>query len=746
MEYSAHHIDLPADKLKLLVENNVIFDTSEISTSKKLYLVCTVCNARFNKNFDDWKRRSKSTCASCSKKDGAKKRKREEPIEFADMFLTAVGYIIEPVNANGKHPITCRKNHKAEFCESTLLEKMRKYKSKCIPVCTLCEKDSRNSTDLQNEEDAVVRNALEAMRERELEKNIYDVEQLGYVVDTVKTTATELYIVCEECESNSFLSVLDELKHYKDRKICPTCASERKLTRRKQNSGRYATFNDFLEKLGYRMSSTYKDFESSRMVVFYCDVGHKNELSEGAFSNKKDKHDTSGVSFCSTCSRSSRKGEFNNTRQNEIQSVFEKFGHVFIDLGSDNKTIEFKCGSCGEVGSTNYAVVARPDYTGKCVHCANEKNRRTFASVVEEVRNFGYEILTKEADYTSNKNVSFWCQTCGVSSKYTMSLSDMRRRMKHYHCEICFNGVTGEDIRYSPLCKRCYLYNHPAEDTEKAYRCKEETFKADVCAFLETQRDKVFFFDPVIDRKIEGGCSKRRPDVLVECLSPDGKPYAIILECDENRHSGYSCENLRTCQLFEDLGEMNVLFLRLNPDSYTDANGTYHPSAFSVDVTGRVVKNEGDWRSRMKTFEQAIAHALRNMPPKWIHTEHFCFGREDDIGTTIITDWVGGKDAPYNQVARKLNRFRYMRDSHGDFLEVQLSNNLKFVCDVEHLDVVEEHVWSTFKKTENQRHYVRHKSKDKNIMFRALAYPSITNIQHLDGNPLNLRSHNVAER
>jgi hypothetical protein len=104
----------------------------------------------------------------------------------------------------------------------------------------------------------------------------------------------------------------------------------------------------------------------------------------------------------------------------------------------------------------------------------------------------------------------------------------------------------------------------------------------------------------------EIGVSKRRPDYLVEL-----KHVAIDVECDEHQHSGSgytsSCMTARIAGLAADLGAPNsrsdrtaavaraaassgegharsmrkpLLFIKFNPDGYSDEDGVQHPSCF----------------------------------------------------------------------------------------------------------------------------------------------------------------------
>ena len=82
----------------------------------------------------------------------------------------------------------------------------------------------------------------------------------------------------------------------------------------------------------------------------------------------------------------------------------------------------------------------------------------------------------------------------------------------------------------------------------------------------------------------------RRPDILIDCGT-----HVIIVEVDENCHKSYesTCENKRICELYQDLGFANIVFIRFNPDSYTNSLNKKVNSCFKLDKqTGKCVLND----------------------------------------------------------------------------------------------------------------------------------------------------------
>lgn len=73
-----------------------------------------------------------------------------------------------------------------------------------------------------------------------------------------------------------------------------------------------------------------------------------------------------------------------------------------------------------------------------------------------------------------------------------------------------------------------------------------------------------FKFDS-LDRPVEGGCTKYRPDGLI-----DFKLFEVDVEVDEDQHRSYppECEIIRMIMIHQDFGGKPVIFIRFNPDSY----------------------------------------------------------------------------------------------------------------------------------------------------------------------------------
>jgi hypothetical protein len=112
-----------------------------------------------------------------------------------------------------------------------------------------------------------------------------------------------------------------------------------------------------------------------------------------------------------------------------------------------------------------------------------------------------------------------------------------------------------------------------------------------------------------LDQRIQDGCSKRRPDMMA-----DFGTHVVIIEVDENKHEGYSCETKRDVQLWQDVGERNIVFLRFNPDAYGNVT-----SCWSVNKQGvcEVKKTKmKEWTHRLSVLKERLEIWSRTVPDK----------------------------------------------------------------------------------------------------------------------------------
>ena len=167
------------------------------------------------------------------------------------------------------------------------------------------------------------------------------------------------------------------------------------------------------------------------------------------------------------------------------------------------------------------------------------------------------------------------------SWKYLQRYPDKIEHHKQYNREYmrrrreaaprCENDWCDSPGTYGGKCLRCTVYQNPDHDVSKKYKAKEHC----VVDFLKEQLPTEMI---VCDKQIDGGCSRRRPDIFIDKLT-----HSVIVEIDENQHESYdcTCENRRLMELFEDLGRRPLVMIRFNPDGYIDKNSKEVKSCFS---------------------------------------------------------------------------------------------------------------------------------------------------------------------
>jgi hypothetical protein len=216
--------------------------------------------------------------------------------------------------------------------------------------------------------------------------------------------------------------------------------------------------------------------------------------------------------------------------------------------------------------------------------------------------------LCQEPNCNLHPNFNYDGQLMGIYCKMHKK-TDMID-VEHNKCKTPLCGLRVKNNKYNGYCLRCFIYMFPDEKVSRNYKTKEK-YVSDY--IKEKFPDKLW----IIDKIIQGGCSSRRPDILLDCGT-----HILIIEIDENQHNNYDsiCEHKRTMQICQDLGFMNIVFLRFNPDSYIRHNIIY-PSCWKTNQKGiLVIKKDMKkiWIKRLNRLCKEIAYWLITIPEKQI--------------------------------------------------------------------------------------------------------------------------------
>lgn len=182
-------------------------------------------------------------------------------------------------------------------------------------------------------------------------------------------------------------------------------------------------------------------------------------------------------------------------------------------------------------------------------------------------------------------------------------------------CEECKSVYADKRSQFYPLCQACFCNKYPDHEKSTLYKIKERYLRDELRDLF-----KGYQIDMIFDKTVDGGCSSRRPDILIECLT-----HSIVIECDEHQHTNYKCENKRTMELFKDLGSRPLVMIRFNPDSYINENeekvqGCFKPLTNVEDIHKRRFYdiNYTEWDRRIIILEEVICSYidLKTFPNK----------------------------------------------------------------------------------------------------------------------------------
>ena len=173
---------------------------------------------------------------------------------------------------------------------------------------------------------------------------------------------------------------------------------------------------------------------------------------------------------------------------------------------------------------------------------------------------------------------------------------------------------TRPNYKYEGYCLYCYMNLFPDKPIVRNYKTKEHS----VVEFVKSRFPNE---DWIADKIVSGGCSRRRPDLLL-----DMGDKCVIIEVDENQHLDYdcSCENKRIMEISRDLAHRPIIFIRFNPDAYFKATKKIS-SCWCVNGNGICCVKKSkkkEWDTRLIQLEETIKYWInpKNSPNKIVET------------------------------------------------------------------------------------------------------------------------------
>lgn len=253
------------------------------------------------------------------------------------------------------------------------------------------------------------------------------------------------------------------------------------------------------------------------------------------------------------------------------------------------------CITCGDTKNCHHEKIEFQKYfRKKCIH-----NREKY--YCKECFGLGFcehnkrKTNCKECNGKSvciHNKLKLYCKNCDGSALCKTPL-----------CE------TKGNPKYEKYCLRCYIHLFPEEKIIRNYKTKERRVV-----------DSLKFDFPELnwihDKTIEDGCSKYRPDLLLDMGS-----HIIIVEIDENKHTNYdcSCENKRLMTLSQDLQHRPIILIRFNPDSYKNEKGELVKSCWKNNKLGltEIEKSKQlEWEERLNCLKNQIKYWIENPTEK----------------------------------------------------------------------------------------------------------------------------------
>jgi hypothetical protein len=179
---------------------------------------------------------------------------------------------------------------------------------------------------------------------------------------------------------------------------------------------------------------------------------------------------------------------------------------------------------------------------------------------------------------------------------------DGMRDVMNAKCRVCDATQTRPGLKGH--CYRCFVHTFPDNTIVWKHKTKERA----VADYVRAAYPRC---DVALDGRVPGGCSKRRPDMLM-----DMGDRVIIVEVDETQHRGYdtTCENKRMMELFVDCGSRPLIMVRINPDGYLSASGERVPSCWGcTEFRGLCVVRDAQkvgWETRLRALKGAVDAAI----------------------------------------------------------------------------------------------------------------------------------------
>jgi hypothetical protein len=269
------------------------------------------------------------------------------------------------------------------------------------------------------------------------------------------------------------------------------------------------------------------------------------------------------------------------------------FDHKKIDM---KNIVEKKCLECDKRPCFNFAneKTALYCFDHKKTDMQDVVHKKCLECDTRPCFNYPNE---KTPLYCTNHKKSFMCD------------------VTHPKCQSSFCEERFYNPKYDGYCMHCFIHTFPDKPVVRNYKTKEKAIKD----FIFSHFSQLTW---VWDKKIQDGCSQRRPDFLC-----DLGEKILIVEVDENQHTNYdsTCEIARINNLVQDVYFRPIVMIRINTDSYNNEVGIVK-SPWNVGKDGIVrITDEKEWNERLEKLKNTIEMCISCEKPNDLITIHSLF-------------------------------------------------------------------------------------------------------------------------
>ncbi len=229
--------------------------------------------------------------------------------------------------------------------------------------------------------------------------------------------------------------------------------------------------------------------------------------------------------------------------------------------------------------------------TDKKIHCYNHKDENEI------------DLCSNKCKYVDNDGIK--CTTVASFGEKIREFCSKHKKDKDkclagYQCILCSKNEAHYGLSTQrEYCAGCFAFLFPNSKQARVYLFKQNT--------IINELKKHFNFD-IIDRKINGGCSDRKPDLIIDCFT-----HIINIEIDEEQHKHKSytpeCDESRYNELFSDFADRPFICIRFNPDNYIIGKDI-HYGCFRNKTT---INNE-ELNKRINILIKEIKYSKENIP------------------------------------------------------------------------------------------------------------------------------------